>query len=65
MKDAIGPWCRLLVGQGLQNETVLRPTDSVSLLHALLHIVESLRTEVLPELQHGQLLLKCKPLGDA
>lgn len=47
-------------GQGLQNETVLRPTDS-SPSFSLLHIVESLRTEVLPELQHGQLLLKCSP----
>ena len=65
MKDAIGPWCRLLAGQGLQNETRLRPADSVSLPHSLLSIVESLRTEVLPELQHGQLLLKRNPLGDA
>lgn len=47
IRGAIGPCCRLLVGQMLLSEALLRPAHSISLPFSLLCIVENLRTRVL------------------
>lgn len=55
--DATGPCCRLLMGQVLQNEKLLRPAHATSFPSFLPSVVENLGTKVLPELHNRQLLL--------